>query len=57
MPLGPFLGKSFATSISPWVVPLAGADRGPGRRAGPGPDAAALPRRQRPVGAGHRDRG
>jgi fumarylacetoacetase len=22
-PLGPFLGKSFATSISPWVVPLA----------------------------------
>lgn len=23
VPLGPFLGKSFATSISPWVVPLA----------------------------------
>ena len=23
MPLGPFLGKSFATSISPWVTPLA----------------------------------
>ena len=22
-PLGPFLGKSFATSISPWVIPLA----------------------------------
>ena len=22
-PLGPFLGKSFATSISPWVVPIA----------------------------------
>ena len=22
-PLGPFLGKSFATSISPWVVPVA----------------------------------
>ncbi len=22
-PLGPFLGKSFATSVSPWVVPLA----------------------------------
>jgi fumarylacetoacetase len=21
-PLGPFLGKSFATSVSPWVVPL-----------------------------------
>ena len=23
IPLGPFLGKSFATSVSPWVVPLA----------------------------------
>lgn len=26
-PLGPFLGKSFATSVSPWVVPLAALDR------------------------------
>jgi fumarylacetoacetase len=26
-PLGPFLGKSFATSISPWVIPLAALDR------------------------------
>jgi fumarylacetoacetase len=26
MPLGPFLGKSFATSVSPWVVPLAALD-------------------------------
>ncbi|MGB9112390.1 MAG: fumarylacetoacetase [Acidimicrobiales bacterium] len=26
-PLGPFLGKSFATSISPWVVPLAALER------------------------------
>ncbi|WP_245650465.1 fumarylacetoacetate hydrolase family protein [Nocardia harenae] len=25
-PLGPFLGKSFATSISPWVTPLAALD-------------------------------
>ncbi|HEX6501182.1 MAG TPA: fumarylacetoacetase [Micromonosporaceae bacterium] len=25
-PLGPFLGKSFATSISPWVVPLDALD-------------------------------
>jgi len=25
-PLGPFLGKSFATSISPWVVPLEALD-------------------------------
>ena len=23
VPLGPFLGKSFATSISPWITPLA----------------------------------
>jgi fumarylacetoacetase len=23
VPLGPFLGKSFATSVSPWIVPLA----------------------------------
>ena len=25
-PLGPFLGKSFATSISPWIVPLGALD-------------------------------
>jgi fumarylacetoacetase len=27
VPLGPFLGKSFATSISPWIVPLAALER------------------------------
>src|SRR5690606_20019674 len=26
VPLGPFLGKSFATSVSPWVVPLDALD-------------------------------
>jgi fumarylacetoacetase len=26
-PLGPFLGKSFATTISPWVVPLAALEQ------------------------------
>ncbi len=26
-PLGPFLGKSFATSISPWIVPLEAVQR------------------------------
>jgi fumarylacetoacetase len=26
-PLGPFLGKSFATSVAPWIVPLAALDR------------------------------
>jgi fumarylacetoacetase len=29
VPLGPFLGKSFATSISPWVVPLEALPRVP----------------------------
>ena len=27
VPLGPFLGKSFATTVSPWVLPLAALDR------------------------------
>src|SRR6185437_14977874 len=33
-PLGPFLGKNFATTLSPWVVPLAALEpfRGPARR-------------------------
>ncbi|HUR51794.1 MAG TPA: fumarylacetoacetate hydrolase family protein [Mycobacteriales bacterium] len=29
VPLGPFLGKSFATSVSPWVVPLDALPRVP----------------------------
>jgi fumarylacetoacetase len=41
VPLGPFLGKSFATSVSPWVVPLdALLDA---RVAGPVQDPAVLP--------------
>jgi fumarylacetoacetase len=35
-PLGPFLGKSFATSVSAWVVPLEALD--PARVAPPGQD-------------------
>jgi fumarylacetoacetase len=35
-PLGPFLGKSFATSISPWIVPLEALE--PFRVAGPPQD-------------------
>ena len=37
VPLGPFLGKSFATSISAWVAPLAalGNARVAAARAGP----------------------
>jgi fumarylacetoacetase len=36
VPLGPFLGKSFQTSVSPWVVPLAAleAARVPAKAAG-----------------------
>jgi fumarylacetoacetase len=40
-PLGPFLGKSFATSISPWVVTLDALE--PYREAGPGQDPPVLP--------------
>nr|WSY55156.1 fumarylacetoacetase [Streptomyces sp. NBC_00886] len=39
-PLGPFLGKSFATSISPWVVPL---DALSAARVHPRQDPAPLP--------------
>jgi fumarylacetoacetase len=40
-PLGPFLAKSFATSISPWVVPLDALE--PFRMAGPEQTAEVLP--------------
>ncbi|HEX5274130.1 MAG TPA: fumarylacetoacetase [Candidatus Rubrimentiphilum sp.] len=40
-PLGPFLGKSFATSISPWVVTLDALE--PYRTALPNQDPAPLP--------------
>ena len=41
VPLGPFLGKSFATSISPWVTPIAALETA--RVALPGQDPAPLP--------------
>ncbi|MFT4010351.1 MAG: fumarylacetoacetase [Nocardioidaceae bacterium] len=41
VPLGPFLGKSFATSISPWITPLAALE--PAVCALPGQDPAPLP--------------
>jgi fumarylacetoacetase len=41
VPLGPFLGKSFATSISPWITPLAALDAA--RVALPGQDPVPLP--------------
>ncbi|NRQ36464.1 fumarylacetoacetase [Nonomuraea sp. NN258] len=37
VPLGPFLGKSFATSVSPWVTPLEALPRIPGRAQDPEP--------------------
>jgi len=40
VPLGPFLGKSFATTISPWIVPLSALE--PVRRNGPSQDPAPL---------------
>ena len=36
VPLGPFLGKSFATSISAWVLPLAALAEATAAPAGPG---------------------
>jgi len=41
VPLGPYLGKSFATSISPWVVPLAALQHA--RIPLPGQDPEPLP--------------
>jgi fumarylacetoacetase len=41
VPLGPFLGKSFLTSVSPWVVPLEALEAA--RAAPPARDAPLLP--------------
>ncbi|GLY95308.1 fumarylacetoacetase [Actinoplanes sp. NBRC 103695] len=41
VPLGPFLGKSFLTSVSPWVVPLAALEHA--RIAPPPRDTPVLP--------------
>ncbi|MFD9063566.1 fumarylacetoacetase [Kitasatospora purpeofusca] len=41
VPLGPFLGKSFATSVSPWIVPLAALEHA--RVAPPARDVELLP--------------
>ena len=41
VPLGPFLGKSFATSVSPWVVPMEALDGA--RVPAPEQSPAALP--------------
>ncbi|KJY32718.1 fumarylacetoacetase [Streptomyces sp. NRRL S-495] len=41
VPLGPFLGKSFATSVSPWIVPLAALEHA--RVTPPARDVELLP--------------
>ncbi len=41
VPLGPFLGKSFASSFSPWIIPLEALNAF--RVAGPTQDPAVLP--------------
>jgi fumarylacetoacetase len=41
VPLGPFLGKSFASSLSPWIVPFAALE--PFRVAGPSQEPPPLP--------------
>jgi fumarylacetoacetase len=41
VPLGPFLGKNFGTSISPWIVPLEALE--PFRTHGPAQDPEPLP--------------
>ncbi len=51
-PLGPFLSKSFATSISPWIVLKDALE--PFRCVGPVQDPIPLPH-LRPPGAGHYD--
>lgn len=40
VPLGPFLGKSFATTVSPWIVSMAALE--PFRQAGPEQDPEPL---------------
>ena len=37
VPLGPFLGKSFATSMAAWITPLEALPRVPGRTQSPAP--------------------
>lgn len=50
VPLGPFLGKSFATSVSPWIVPLAALEQA---RTEPPAPHAELQDYLRPAGHGY----
>ncbi len=57
VPLGPFLGKSFATSISAWVTPLDALDRPASPAAPQDPAPLRLPAAQRRMGPGPRHEG
>ena len=57
VPLGPFLGKSFATSISHWVTPLAALDAAWTDLPGQDPEPLDYLRVERARRARHRDRG
>jgi len=50
VPLGPFLGKSFATSISPWITPLAALDDARGPLPGQDPEPVDYLRAAEPGG-------
>ncbi|MGH3495929.1 MAG: fumarylacetoacetase [Nocardioidaceae bacterium] len=50
VPLGPFLGKSFATSISPWVTPLAALEAARVSLPGQDPEPLAYLRTADPAG-------
>lgn len=52
VPLGPFLGKNFGSSLSPWIVTLDALE--PFRTAGPEQDPPVLPYLKEP-GPGHYD--
>ena len=51
VPLGPHLGKSFATSVSPWVVPLAALAAARVPLPGQDPAGAPVPAGERRTGA------
>ena len=57
VPLGPFLGKSFATSISAWITPLQALERRPYAAAGTGPRSPGVPAGRRARRLRHRLRG
>ena len=56
-PLGPFLGKSFATTISPWVIPLAALEQARVPPPVQDPEPLGYLRASPALGPGHRPHG